>query len=131
MLLRAERHVWTGAELLVETSGNHSLASSPALENPFPPLARTHTHIHSNTLPPLVSLTVSVRLEEACCYTITLANLASGRQAGRPRGITLRLLPSLRKRALFQVFHSTALGSQLHKLFTLLFLGCAGESGGK
>lgn len=74
MLLRADRHVWTGAELLAETSGNHSLASSPALEAPLclPP---PHTYTHTP------SLTVSVRLEEACCYTITLANLASGRQA--------------------------------------------------
>lgn len=78
MLLRADRHVWTGAELLVETSGNHSLASSPALEPP-PPLS-TH-NIHTYTHFPCFSLTVSVRLEEACCYTITLANLASGRQA--------------------------------------------------
>lgn len=70
---RADRHVWTGAELLAETSGNYLLASSPAPEEPtHPPPTHTHIHTHPHTFPPLVSLKVSVRLEEACCYTITL-----------------------------------------------------------
>lgn len=60
MLLRADRHVWTGAELLAQTSGIHSLASFLARQCPFsspPPISHTHAHTHtyiyalSNTLP--------------------------------------------------------------------------------
>lgn len=56
MLLRADRHVWTGAELLAETSGIDLLASFLANQCPFsspPPI--THIYIYicalSNALP--------------------------------------------------------------------------------
>lgn len=110
MLLRADRHVWTGAELLAEASGNHLLASSPAPENPFPP---THTYTYSLTH------SLPLFLSSLCPSGRGLLLHDNSRQSSLWQAdglccIILRILPSLRKRALFQVF-------QLHKLFALLF----------
>lgn len=92
------RHVWTGAELLVETSGNGLQASSPTLQQPPspPPSPCLLTHIHKYKLgTSLASLIVSVRLEEACCYTIT--RQSSPWQAVRQAGRAPCILPSPRK----------------------------------
>lgn len=104
------------------------MVCKPALQHyssPLPPpqpspclLPRTHKYKLGTSL---ASLIVSVRLEEACCYTIT--RQSSPWQAARQAGLSASSHPPGNK-ALFQVFHSTAPGSELHKLFTpLLVLG--------
>lgn len=100
--------------------------SSPLYPPSHPPSPCLLTHIHKYKLgTSLASLIVSVRLEEACCYTITRQSSPwqAARQAGRRAGLSASSHPPGNK-ALFQVFHSTAPGSELHKLFTpLLVLG--------
>lgn len=104
------------------------MVCKPALQHysspptPIPPALPLSTRTHKYKLgTSLASLIVSVRLEEACCYTII--RQSSPWQAARQAGLSASSHPPGNK-ALFQVFHSTAPGSELHKLFTpLLVLG--------
>lgn len=114
---------WAASRDLWESfTSQLSSTREPPHPTPTPPHICTYTQ---NAFPSLVSLLVSVRLEEACCYTIT-------HQSTLWQGILYHPPPPPFPQETGIISGVPLHSSQLHKLFVLIFwdfCGCSGLSG--